>query len=247
MRYLNTKNIIAAGVLLSCMSSIAWGAIIPDRTRIIMNESDKGEALKLTNQSKNLPYLAQTWIEDTKGNKSRDFIVTVPPMVRLNPSEQIQIRMITQEKIAQLPKDRETLFYFNVREIPPKTDKKNVMQVTMQHALKLFWRPKAIELKEGQFVPLDKVVISRASGTLQFKNSSPYYITVGYIGLNGKTLLPGAESVMIEPFGQASQSLAKLPAEFQVGYISDYGGLEMFKVSCNAVQPACQSKPVNKG
>ncbi len=47
------------------MSSIAWGAIIPDRTRIIMNESDKGEALKLTNQSKNLPYLAQTWIEDT--------------------------------------------------------------------------------------------------------------------------------------------------------------------------------------
>ena len=124
MRYLNTKNIIAAGVLLSCMSSIAWGAIIPDRTRIIMNESDKGEALKLINQSKNLPYLAQTWIEDTKGNKSRDFIVTVPPMVRLNPSEQIQIRMITQEKIAQLPKDRETLFYFNVREIPPKTDKK---------------------------------------------------------------------------------------------------------------------------
>lgn len=27
MRYLNTKNIIAAGVLLSCMSSIAWGAL----------------------------------------------------------------------------------------------------------------------------------------------------------------------------------------------------------------------------
>ncbi|SRW60068.1 putative fimbrial chaperone [Shigella sonnei] len=105
MRYLNTKNLIAAGVLLACMSSIAWGAIIPDRTRIIMNESDKGEALKLTNQSKNLPYLAQTWIEDTKGNKSRDFIVTVPPMVRLNPSEQIQIRMISQEKIAQLPKE----------------------------------------------------------------------------------------------------------------------------------------------
>lgn len=43
MRYLNTKNLIAAGVLLACMSSIAWGAIIPDRTRIIMNESDKGE------------------------------------------------------------------------------------------------------------------------------------------------------------------------------------------------------------
>lgn len=49
MRYLNTKNIIAAGVLLFCMSSIAWGAIILDCTCIIMNELDKGEALKLTN------------------------------------------------------------------------------------------------------------------------------------------------------------------------------------------------------
>ncbi|MCV6021152.1 fimbria/pilus periplasmic chaperone, partial [Escherichia coli] len=90
---------------------------------------------------------------------SRDFIVTVPPMVRLNPSEQIQIRMISQEKIAQLPNDRETLFYFNVREIPPKTDKKNVMQVTMQHALKLFWRPKAIELEDDGVMTYEKVEI----------------------------------------------------------------------------------------
>ncbi|RCC94190.1 hypothetical protein C6B41_19920 [Escherichia coli] len=45
MRYLNTKNIIAAGVLLSCMSSIAWGAIIPDRTRIIMNEGNDSNLL----------------------------------------------------------------------------------------------------------------------------------------------------------------------------------------------------------
>lgn len=77
-------------------------------------------------------------------------------MVRLNPSEQIQIRMISQEKIAQLPNDRETLFYFNVREIPPKTDK-NVMQVTMQHALKLFWRPKAIELEDDGVISYEKL------------------------------------------------------------------------------------------
>lgn len=34
MRYLNTKNIIAAGVLLSCMSSIAWGAIQGERMSV---------------------------------------------------------------------------------------------------------------------------------------------------------------------------------------------------------------------
>ena len=227
--------------------SFAWATVSPDRTRIIFNASAKSVSIRLINQSKTDPYLAQSWIEDKEGKKTREFISPVPPLLRIEPEDQAQVRLMAQQNLSRLPADRESLFYYNMREIPPKAEQKNVMQIAMQSRLKLFWRPKAIELKEGQFVPLDKVVISRASGTLQFKNSSPYYITVGYIGLNGKTLLPGAESVMIEPFGQASQSLAKLPAEFQVGYISDYGGLEMFKVSCNAVQPACQSKPVNKG
>ncbi|HDT6565630.1 TPA: fimbria/pilus periplasmic chaperone [Enterobacter cloacae] len=229
------------------MCSFAWATVSPDRTRIIFNASAKSVSVRLINQSKTDPYLAQSWIEDKEGKKTREFISPVPPLLRIEPEEQAQVRLMAQQNLSRLPADRESLFYYNMREIPPKAEQKNVMQIAMQSRLKLFWRPKAIELKEGQFVPLDKVAISRASGTLQFKNSSPYYITVGYIGLNGKTLLPGAESVMIEPFGQASQSLAKLPAEFQVGYISDYGGLEMFKVSCNAVQPACQSKPVNKG
>ncbi|MGK3632153.1 fimbrial biogenesis chaperone [Enterobacter cloacae] len=227
--------------------NLAYATVSPDRTRIIFNASAKSVSVRLINQSKTDPYLAQSWIEDKEGKKTREFISPVPPLLRIEPDEQAQVRLMAQQNLSRLPADRESLFYYNMREIPPKAEQKNVMQIAMQSRLKLFWRPKAIELKEGQFVPLDKVVISRASGTLQFKNSSPYYITVGYIGLNGKTLLPGAESVMIEPFGQASQSLAKLPAEFQVGYISDYGGLEMFKVSCNAVQPACQSKPVNKG
>ncbi|EMC0023263.1 TPA: fimbrial biogenesis chaperone [Enterobacter cloacae] len=227
--------------------NLAYATVSPDRTRIIFNASAKSVSVRLINQSKTDPYLAQSWIEDKEGKKTREFISPVPPLLRIEPEEQAQVRLMAQQNLSRLPADRESLFYYNMREIPPKAEQKNVMQIAMQSRLKLFWRPKAIELKEGQFVPLDKVVISRASGTLQFKNSSPYYITVGYIGLNGKTLLPGAESVMIEPFGQASQALANLPADFQIGYIGDYGGLEMFKVSCNTVQPTCQSKPVKKG
>ncbi|MFR4487461.1 MAG: molecular chaperone [Escherichia coli] len=236
MRYLNTKNIIAAGVLLSCMNSIAWGAIIPDRTRIIMNESDKGEALKLTNQSKKLPYLAQTWIEDTKGNKSRDFIVTVPPMVRLNPNEQIQIRMITQEKIAQLPKDRETLFYFNVREIPPKTDKKNVMQVTMQHALKLFWRPKAIELEDDGVMTYEKVeIIRRNDGSIRFNNKMPYHVTLGYIGTKGSRCYQNAK---LNVSLAMQMQFKNVPSTFVVGYINDFGE-SFYEINCPTVNNSC--------
>ena len=51
---------------------------------------------------------------------------------------------------------------------------------------------------------------------------------------------------MAEPFGQAVQEIKNLPANFQVGYIGDYGGLHMFKISCNSVQAKCQSEPVKK-
>lgn len=244
---MNITMISKGLICLLGVCSFAHATVSPDRTRIIFNASAKSVTVRLTNQSKTDPYLAQSWIEDKEGKKTREFISPIPPLLRIEPDEQAQVRLMAQQNLSRLPADRESLFYYNMREIPPKAEQKNVMQIAMQSRLKLFWRPKAIELKEGQFVPLDKVVISRSSDGLQLKNPSPYYITVGYIGLNGKTLLPGAESVMVEPFGQATQKLKNLPSEFQIGYIGDYGGLEMFKVNCNAVQTACQSQSVKKG
>lgn len=244
---MNITMISKGLICLLGVCSFAHATVSPDRTRIIFNASAKSVTVRLTNQSKTDPYLAQSWIEDKEGKKTREFISPIPPLLRIEPDEQAQVRLMAQQNLNRLPADRESLFYYNMREIPPKAEQKNVMQIAMQSRLKLFWRPKAIELKEGQFVPLDKVVISRSSDGLQLKNPSPYYITVGYIGLNGKTLLPGAESVMVEPFGQATQKLKNLPSEFQIGYIGDYGGLEMFKVNCNAVQTACQSQSVKKG
>ncbi len=47
--------------------------------------------------------------------------------------------------IHTLPSDRESLFYYNVREIPPKTGKANTLQIALQTRIKLFWRPKALE------------------------------------------------------------------------------------------------------
>lgn len=68
-------------------------------------------------------------------------------MERIEPDEQVQIRLMALASLNNLPQDRETLFYYNVREIPPRTKEQNVMQIAMQSRLKLFWRPKAIELK----------------------------------------------------------------------------------------------------
>lgn len=63
---------------------------------------------------------------------------------------------------ASLPKDRETLFYFNVREIPPKSDKENVLQVALQSRLKLFYRPESIKKKANDRSE-EKITVTRQS------------------------------------------------------------------------------------
>lgn len=77
-------------------------------------------------------------------------------MVRLNPSEQIQIRMITQEKLLNFLKTEKRSSILTCEKYRPKQIK-NVMQVTMQHALKLFWRPKAIELEDDGVMTYEKL------------------------------------------------------------------------------------------
>ena len=84
-------------------------------------------------------------------------------MERIEPDEQVQIRLMALASLNNLPQDRETLFYYNVREIPPRAKEQNVMQIAMQSRLKLFWRPKAIELK-GEMVPLQKTITRTAAG-----------------------------------------------------------------------------------
>ncbi|SSN06714.1 fimbrial protein StfD [Klebsiella pneumoniae] len=58
-----------AAVLLASAQSHA--AIALDRTRVIFNGAEKSVSLNVSNLNKELPYLAQGWIEDQNGEKFR--------------------------------------------------------------------------------------------------------------------------------------------------------------------------------
>ena len=56
------------------------------------------------------------------------------------------------------------------------------MQVTMQHALKLFWRPKAIELEDDGVMTYEKVeIIRRNDGSIRFNGSDSNLLIVFYV------------------------------------------------------------------
>ncbi|WP_180821372.1 fimbria/pilus periplasmic chaperone, partial [Vibrio parahaemolyticus] len=55
-----------------------------------------------------------------------------------------QVKIQALPDIAALPQDRESVYYFNLREIPPRSKEANVLQIALQTRIKLFYRPKAL-------------------------------------------------------------------------------------------------------
>lgn len=138
MMPLKRHNLAAVLLLLLGGYTSAQAAIAPDRTRLVFRGEDKSISVDLKNANDKLPYLAQSWMEDEKGNKIDSPLTAVPPVQRIEASGTGQIKIQGIPALASLPQDRETLFYYNVREIPPKSDKPNTLQIALQTRIKVF-------------------------------------------------------------------------------------------------------------
>ena len=115
------------------------------RSRVIFNEGEQAAIVTITNKSTTYPYLVQSWLEDAKGDKiTSPLMVVLPPLQRVEANERNVLR-IAKLPGTELPADRETVFYLNIREVPPKTDTPNTLQIALHTQMKLFYRPKAVQ------------------------------------------------------------------------------------------------------
>ncbi len=159
-------------------------AVSLDRTRAVFNGANKSVSLNISNENKQIPYLAQAWLENASGKKiTTGPLVVTPPVQRMEPGTKSVVRIMSTPGVASLPKDRESLFYFNLREIPPKSDKPNVLQIALQTRIKLFYRPEAIVQAPGA-VWQDKLVLHRQAGDIVLK--TPRRITLPLLVLEGR-------------------------------------------------------------
>lgn len=205
-----------------------------DRTRAVFDGDQKSISLNISNENKALPYLAQAWLEDENGKKMTDgVLVATPPVQRLEPGQKGMIRISAVEpKIGNLPQDRESIFYFNLREIPPRSEKENVLQIALQTKIKLFYRPKSI-IPKPNHIWQKELILHKEKNGYKIENPTPFYITI--IGL-GKTKesaeLDKFEAVMVSP----KNSIYVTSGDFSnpyLTYIDDYGGRPTLSFSCN--------------
>jgi fimbrial chaperone protein len=227
----------AAGALLA---GAANASIVPDRTRVIFNEGEQAAIVTIANKSATYPYLVQSWLEDAHGNRITSPLRIVPPLQRVEPNERNVLR-IAKLPGGALPADRETVFYLNIREVPPKTDTPNALQIALHTQMKLFYRPKGVQPARDADSTLPMTLrVDAAAHKLVFDNPTPYHITVVDITAGAQKTPVPLDPVMVSPMSTADVPFkAAAPATLFVTHVDDYGAQVAVEYACEA--GACKS------
>ncbi|HFO2180814.1 TPA: fimbria/pilus periplasmic chaperone, partial [Klebsiella pneumoniae] len=118
-------------------AGVALGA-----TRVIYPAGQKQVQLGVTNNDDSNTYLIQSWIENSENEKDGRFVIT-PPLFAMQGKKENILRIIDATN-NQLPQDRESLFWVNVKAIPSMDKSKlsdNTLQLAIISRIKLYYRP----------------------------------------------------------------------------------------------------------
>ena len=217
--------VVGALVMLG-LQALAGASVMLSGTRVVLNEKDRETSLPMKNEGTS-PYVVQAWVDAGEGNNKTPLIVT-PPLSRLDPGKENLLRIMRVG--GELPKDRESAFWLNVKEIPEKTQEENVLQIAVRTRIKLFYRPAALS---GQ--PADARMQLRwsvAAGApdqgvvLKIRNPTVYHVT--FTGLTVNAGQQVIRAVMVAPLAESSFPLDAMktpqPIEVRFTTINDYGG-----------------------
>lgn len=226
--------------------SIAHAGVVIDGTRHIYPQQRREITLRLTNDDPRIPRLVQVWLD--QGDQASDpstsdvpFSLS-PPVFRLDPQKSQAVRLVyTQEP---LPADRESLFWLNALEIPPKANVEqadadnapaNHLQFAFRIRTKVFFRPADLPGSPNEAPTQLRWTLrhSPQGPLLQVHNPSAYHVTFNEVALamgaqSEARLVPAGEG-MVAPGGDLTlavhEAVQTIPADAQVHfkYINDYG------------------------
>ncbi|WP_148250376.1 fimbria/pilus periplasmic chaperone [Raoultella terrigena] len=218
-----TQSLVAGFLMIATagFSTVADAGVALGATRVIYPAGQKQVQLAVTNNDDNSTYLIQSWVENADGQKDGRFVIT-PPLFAMQGKKENTLRIIDATN-NQLPQDRESLFWMNVKAIPSMDKSKlsdNTLQLAIISRIKLYYRPAKLALSPDQAT--EKLRFRRSANTLTLINPTPYYLTVTELNAGTRVL----ENALVPPMGEAS---VKLPpgagSEISWRTINDYGAL----------------------
>lgn len=218
------KTAIAV-VLSFAFCSQAMAAFVLNGTRFIYDENKKNITFEVTNNASQM-YGGQVWVDNTsEGNGI--YMVPQPPFFKVGAKQKQIIRIMKTD--SSLPTDRESLFWLNVQEVPPKPDVKenrgSVLAIAMNSRVKLIYRPSA--LKNGRENAEKKLTIEQRGDITWVKNPTPYYMAIVGVQTNGRELKLSdkvtKELTLLAPFSSVSLGVSAR-GSLKIAAINDWGG-----------------------
>ncbi|WP_330982159.1 MULTISPECIES: molecular chaperone [Enterobacterales] len=198
-------------------------------TRLIYNEKNREETIRINNMDENSPWLIQSWVDNNglKDDQKPDVkppFLTSPPLFRLNGGTEYELRVLRTG--GNLPKDRESIFWLNIKSIPAKpknNGSQNLLQFAVRTRIKLFFRPAALTGESGE--ESQKLTFSRKGNQLRVDNPTGYFMTFSQLTLGGQAI--DTTDVIVPPRGFAVYNVPKNVQSKAVTWkvINDYGGL----------------------
>jgi len=218
-----TRGLLAGLLMIAAGGYSTWAhaGVALSATRVIYPAGQKQVQLGVTNNDDSSTYLIQSWVENADGVKDGRFVIT-PPLFAMQGKKENTLRIIDATN-KQLPQDRESLFWINVKAIPSMDKSRlsdNTLQLAIISRIKLYYRPAKLALPPDQAA--EKLSLSRSGSSLTLTNPTPYYLTVTELKAGTRLL----ENALVPPMGKTS---VKLPTDAgnNITYrtINDYGAL----------------------
>ncbi len=239
---LRTAPVILAALLfastLLTAAPDATARIVVDGTRVVYPQARREVTITIRNPG-DAPSLVQAWLDagdpNAKPGDSKVPFVMTPPLFRLDPTKSQSLRLMYTHD--PLPQDRESLFWLNVLDIPPRAptnpDRPNQLEMAFKHRMKVFFRPAGLRGNAADAPAHLKWTLLLKDGKLvglEASNPTAYHVSLIQVSakVGGHPVVARAD--MVDPFASRSFALPGSPTApasavaVEYWYINDYGG-----------------------
>lgn len=181
----------------------AFAGVEVGGTRLVFKAEEKESSISVNNNDKDKPYLVQSWVDLPEGQEGKAPFVITPPLFRLDGEQKNILRVLKTN--GDLPADRESLFWLNIKSIPTVADnmrRKNVLQFAVKNRMKLFYRPTGLQGTPEKAAA--QVTWKKKDNTIIAENKSGYYVNLSSLTIQGNKLAIDYTNSAIPPLSSTT-------------------------------------------
>ncbi len=216
----------------------ASAGIVVDGTRVVYLAAKREVTIRIRNAG-DTPSLVQAWLDagdpHSKPGESKVPFVLTPPLFRLDPTKVQSLRLVYTHD--PLPEDRESLFWLNVLDIPPRTavnpDLPNQLELAFKHRMKVFFRPARLAGSAAEAPAQLTWKLQAENGKLtaiEVSNPTAFHVSLTQIDATAGGRAVSVKADMVDPAATRRFDLPEPLAEpvgavgVQYWFVNDYGG-----------------------